>query len=437
MSAAYKIKQNSSNTPAPRTQNAGERNRRILIVEDEPGIADAYRDILAPKAANVIPIRRSSRMPDAANTDRPSSSENFELTIATNAETALAEIKHAVTHGRSFTMGFFDVLLGGGMDGIELVKKAQEIDPNLFAVFVTAYSDRNIDSIQTVLGGGDRDEASRWDYLNKPFSHGEILQKARNGVAVWNLQREKERQDANLASLQRQLLENERLTTMATVARGIGHEFKNILNSILGKAELSQSLTTLDAVREQMKSISTGAKRAGEVLERFHFLHAPNEQKLSKQWTFADQPIEEALTLLSHELKANNVRVCWIRRKRSLVYGNATGLMQVFVNLTINAIHAMGTSGQIDLSIVETTDQVEIRFRDYGPGADPKIVSRLTEAFFTTKGAGGTGLGLAIAKDIIEIEHGGRFVAQNHEIKGFEVVIQLPMKETAGGNAAK
>ena len=97
------------------------------------------------------------------------------------------------------------------------------------------------------------------------------------------MKREKQIKDENMASLQRQLLEHERLATMATVARGIGHEFRNILNSIIGKAQLSTSLNNVDSMREQMKNILTASKRAAEVLERFHFLHNPSAQKNSEE----------------------------------------------------------------------------------------------------------------------------------------------------------
>lgn len=406
-------------------------NHRILVVEDEHGIAEAYRDILSPRSQGVLPIRRSSRSAESAEASK--SIEKFDLVVVHDAESALAEVKRAVSMKKPFTMGFFDVLLGGGMDGIELVKCIHEIDKTMYAVFVTAYSDRNVDSIQALLGHGDQDSASRWDYLNKPFNQGEILQKARSGVAIWNLKREKQIKDEHMSSLQRQLLEHERLATMATVARGIGHEFRNILTSIVGKAELSENLNSVEALREQMRNILAASHRAADVLQRFHFLHNPDEQKMKKQWMFIDQPIDEALTLLSHQIKENNLKVCWTRRKKSLVLGNATGLMQVFVNLAINAMHAMGTTGQIDLSIVEIADRIEVRFRDYGPGVDKKILERLTEPFFTTKGENGTGLGLAIAKEIIEVEHDGKLTIQNHEFKGLEVLIVFPLSKDSSG----
>lgn len=418
-----------SSQPARRQADLPAYNQRILVVEDEPGIAEAYVQILKSTAGeNVVPIRRSSRSaqiaPETPKQEAPAKHpERFEVTVVHNAEDALAEIKKAVASGKPYTMGFFDVLLGTGMDGIELVKHVHEIDPFMYAVFVTAYSDRGVDSIQQFLGDQN---TTRWDYLNKPFSQGEILQKARNGVAFWNLQREKQAAEEYTSNLQRQLFESERTATMATVARGIGHEFRNMLTLIIGKAELAQNLQTTDALKESMKMILNASYRASDVLKRFNYLHSPGDQKIVKRFMPAAKPIEEALLLMNHQIRDNKLQVCWIRKKSCYVEANGTSLMQVFVNLLINSMHAMGKSGQVDISVQQLDDLIEIRFRDFGPGCPPDVLNRITEPFFTTKGDQGTGLGLSISKEIVEEEHGGTFKVSNHEVKGFEVVITLP-----------
>lgn len=410
-------------------------NQRILVVEDEVGIADVYREILGAGQNTVIPLRRSSRStPASPSSDTQVSSDSrgqrvadaFEVTVVHDATQALIEVNRALKAGKPFTMGFFDVLLGEGMDGIELVKQIRQLDPHMYAVFVTAYSDRGVDSIQSFLGSH---EASDWDYLNKPFSQGEILQKARNGVALWNLRREKALRDDSLATLQRQLLEQERLVTMATVARGIGHEFRNILTSIIGKAELGANLNTSEQLKETLKVILSAGHKAADVLERFNHLHAPKDRIVSKKWMYAHTPIEEAIKLLSHQVKDHGVRICWIRKKTCFIHANSTALTQVFVNLLINSMHAMGSSGQVDISVAEIDKRIEIRFRDFGPGIKPEILDRVTEPFFTTKGDKGTGLGLAISKEIIEEEHGGKLQISNHEMKGLEVLITFPLVE--------
>ncbi len=129
---------------------------------------------------------------------------------------------------------------------------------------------------------------------------------------------------------------------------------------------------------------------------------------------------------MNHQIRDHKVQICWIRKKSCFVEANPTSLMQVFVNLLINSMHAMGKSGQIDISVQQLDDVIEIRFRDFGPGCDPAILNKVTDPFFTTKGEHGTGLGLSISKEIVEEEHGGTFKITNHEVKGFEVVITLP-----------
>lgn len=415
--------------PARKPVESTALNQRILVVEDEPGIAEAYVQILkSTDTENVVPLRRTSRSAQVA-TEAPKpqqptkAPERFEVTVVHNAEDALAEIKKAIAVGKPYTMGFFDVLLGSGMDGIELVKHVHEVDPHMYAVFVTAYSDRGVDAIQSFLGDQN---TTRWDYLNKPFSQGEILQKARNGVAFWNLQREKEMAEEYTANLQKQLFESERTATMATVARGIGHEFRNILTLIIGKAELAGNLQSTDALKDSMKMILNASYKASDVLKRFNYLHNPQDQKVVKRFMPASKPIEEALLLMNHQIRDHKVQICWIRKKSCFVEANPTSLMQVFVNLLINSMHAMGKTGQVDISVQQLDDLIEIRFRDFGPGCPPDILNRITEPFFTTKGEQGTGLGLSISKEIIEEEHGGTFKISNHEVKGFEVVITLP-----------
>ena len=428
---------NTERTPLP--TEASERNTRILVVEDEHGIADAYRDILGAKTGNVVPMSRSSRVSayappasgesqQAAPQVQPRPDEKFELTIVHSAEKALAEVKHAVAKGKPFTMGFFDVLLGPGIDGIELVKRIHEIDPNIYAVFVTAYSDRNVDSIQSLLG---QKQTSRWDYLNKPFSQGEILQKARNGVALWNLQREKQLRDEHVTSLQSQLRDHERFAIMTLVARGIGHEFRNIMTTIIGKAALASNLNTIDQLRETVKTILKASQRATEILDRFKHLRNPEMQKIVKKSLAAHEPLDEALALIGHELQEKNIQVCWIKKKNLKMQGNATSLVQVYMNLFLNAAQAMGNSGQIDLSVAEVGGRIEVKVRDFGPGLAPEIAAKVTEPFFTTKKTG-TGLGLAIVKDIVEIEHEGSLILANHQSKGLEVTLIFPIDTTDG-----
>ena len=118
-------------------------NRKILVVEDEPDIAQSYVDILKNDTPTIRPQSRFQ----TEKKEILGSLNNFDLTIVNSAEDALKKVQEMKSKGESFAMGFFDVRLSHGMDGIELVKHIFSMDPNFYAVFVTAYQDRSIESI--------------------------------------------------------------------------------------------------------------------------------------------------------------------------------------------------------------------------------------------------------------------------------------------------
>jgi two-component system, NtrC family, sensor kinase len=397
-------------------------NRRILVVEDEPEIAKSYESILNLPLSNVVPMRRSSRSQGAPEVQAKVVG-GFEVVIVNQAVKALEEVKKAVADGKPFAMGFFDVLLGPGIDGIELVRQIHQIDPNMFAVFVTAYNDRNVDSISSLLG---ETMADKWDYLNKPFSEGEILQKARNTIALWNLRRQKTDQDGKLADANRRLHNGERMVSVAAVARGVGHEFGNILTQIIGQAELGRAGSET-RMKQALDTILKATETASVILERFKNLARSAESSSSKKMIWAHSPVIEALELMGHQIKISDIKVVRVKSEKVQVMASHASLVQVFVNLIINSIHAMGGPGQIDFSLFKDGNSVEYRIRDYGPGIPENLLDKVVEPFFTTKGEQGTGLGLSICKEIVEIEHRGEFVVRNNPMKGAEIVIRLPV----------
>lgn len=400
-------------------------NTRILVVDDEAEIGKAYASVLKPKDNKVTPISSRSSRSTSAESAPENEKYQFDVVVCTSAAEALSHVQTSKAQGRPFAMGFFDVKLGPGMDGVELVKAIHETDPNVLAVFVTAHNDRTIDSISKVVG---REREDKWDYMSKPFTDSEILQKARNFISLWNLKKQSDSQAGQLAALNQRVLESERVTSVAAVARGVAHEFGNLLMQITGKAEVSRSKSE-DEMRQAFDKIIDASQRASEILDRFNNLSDAKPVVSEKQLYFIDKIMADSMDLMAHQFKLQNIKVCVIKRDKVQAEVNSTSILQVFVNLMINSIHAMGDSGQIDFSVQDlNADYVEVRVRDYGPGVKDEILSRITEPFFTTKGKKGTGLGLAICREIIEIDHGGEFRVQNHSTKGFEVVIKIPKK---------
>ena len=401
--------------------------RRILVVDDEKDIADSFKDILLPESSNVKPLRSTrSRKPEHVEKHE----EEFEVVVVYTAEAALEEVRKSLKDKKPFAMGFFDVMLGGSMDGIELVHEIQKLDEEMNAVFVTAYNDRSVDTIRNLLGEA---KTSQWDYMNKPFTKGEILQKARNFVSLWNLKRERALSQKKMAKVQRQLLESERSNSVAAISRGVTHEFGNILMQIMGKADISRGKEEAD-MRKALEVILDASQRAAKILDRFKNLSNTGNGENEKEMVDLKDVLEKAIDLMEFQFKDQQVKISRIRMESAVVPVNTTSLLQVIVNLIINSIAAMGDSGQLDFEITATHNYAELRIRDYGPGIKSEILEKVKEPFFTTKGKGGSGLGLAICNEIVQIEHGGEFIIRNHGVKGLEALIRLPLNDPMEDN---
>jgi len=417
--------------PPKQTKAPPELNRRILIVDDEPAIADGIKSLLSPNGGNVIQMRKSSRSApvSAPAEDSQNQMPPYELTVVNNPQAALDAIKKSLSEEKPFAMGFFDVLLGADIDGIELVKQVQALDSDLFAVFVTAYHDRSVDSINEFLGVENSD---RWDYINKPFTDGEIIQKARNVTSLWNLKKMKEWNEEQLADAQRMLLQNERVNTVAAVGRSVAHEFGNLLMQIVGHAELAVLKNEPQRMKDALETILKASDTAGSVLGRFKKLAQGGQSTAEHKLLNMIHPLEEALNLMSYQFRKSQVKVVKSKFDQVLLEANAHSLVQVLMNVFINACHAMPNGGEIDLSLKKIdADTIEIQIRDHGTGIPVEILPKVTEALFTTKGSQGSGLGLAICKEIVEIEHGGEFIIDNHPQGGAIVTIRLPTRQEA------
>jgi len=399
-------------------------NRRILVVDDEPEIAKGIQEILRPHDAGTAVKARSSRSIKIVGTG--TTKEEFEVVVANNPGDALKAIRQSITEGRPFAMGFFDVVLNADMDGIELVKQALLLDNRLFAVFVTAYHDRNVDTIGQYIGEENRE---KWDYINKPFGEGEILQKARNATSLWDLHRLKEWQAERLSEAHQLLLQNERHNAAAAVGRSVAHEFGNLLTHIVGHAELAMDHTDVKSMKAAMEIILRAGDTATSVLKRFRKLNNAIEAAPEFKDVDVRQIFEEALELMEFRFRRHMVEVDRTELQAVKAQVNRNSLIQVLVNLYINAMHAMPDGGKLYLGAQIEEDNVVLSVRDTGGGIPEDILPKVIEPLFTTKGDGGSGLGLAICKEIVEIEHNGEFRIENHPQKGVVVKITVPLKQ--------
>lgn len=426
MSNAAKLIQDQKNILP---ENSPVPNRKILIVEDEISIAEGMREILCPTSGTKIASSRSNRNLKVVDAKAPGG--EFDVVVVHSPTDALKVIESSLKEQRPFAMGFFDVMLGADIDGIELVKRVLAMDSDLIAVFVTAYHDRNVDSIGTVLGDTNRE---RWDYINKPFTDGEILQKARNSTSLWDLHRLKEWQATRLSEAHQLLLQTERLNSAAAVGRSVAHEFGNLMTHILGHAEIALQNKSPAAMQNSLEIILKASDTAVEVLKRFRRLNDNSEIHSRIRSHNLARIVEEALELMEFRFRKHSVKVDKSKLKPLIVDFNRNALIQVIVNILINGLHAMPNGGTFEISLSEKDGSSLLQIKDTGGGIPEDILPRIMEPLFTTKGSEGSGLGLAICKEIIEIEHGGEFKIENHPSGGVIVTIQIPLVQQEESN---
>ncbi len=387
-------------------------NNRLLILDDEKDIVDAYCAFLEP--ANAGAAKVSSRSVQSTPSPAAGASQAYTLIRAGSGKEALELVRAEYASGNRLAGGFFDVKLEGGMDGLQVVQEIWKIDPDVLCTVVTAYQDRSIEDIDALFGARFKDQ---WDYLNKPFTRAEIVQKARQMVASWN------RREA-LKNAQVQLVISERLAAVGQVARGIGHEFGNILQAIVGKADLGLMDTDLKKVQEKLKTILQAADRAALIIRNLQYFSKSAPTKVRVSFTEA---FNNVLVLVDHELKKHSIETSKSFSPDAVLIGNAQELEQVVLNLIINATHAMPDGGPLELGCRLEKGFVIAWVRDSGTGIPADVLPRIFDFAFTTKGEKGSGLGLAICKQIVD-SHGGRIHVQTDQGKGTTFSLIIPVK---------
>jgi two-component system NtrC family sensor kinase len=150
-----------------------------------------------------------------------------------------------------------------------------------------------------------------------------------------------------------------------------------------------------------------------------------------------NEGLESTISIAWNELK---YKTTIIREygQLPLVWCNLGQLNQVFLNILVNAAHAIKEQGEIRIATREEEGAVRIVVSDTGSGISPEHIKRIFDPFFTTKEIGkGTGLGLAIAYDIVVNKHGGLIEVSSEVGKGTAFTISLPVKSAPGQKGAE
>jgi two-component system, NtrC family, sensor kinase len=219
----------------------------------------------------------------------------------------------------------------------------------------------------------------------------------------------------DMATLQAKLVQTEKMAAVGQMVSGVAHEVNNPLTAILGFADLLlENSDVPESVRQELQVIMQEAQRTKEIIQNLLSFARQNPVRRSK--VQINQILRRTITLRAYDFTNRGIALLeHFDEALPEVEGDAHQLQQVFLNILNNAYDAVCESaceGQVMVETAHTVGNVEVRFRDNGPGI--KHIERIFDPFFTTKDVGkGTGLGLSICYGIMR-EHGGEISCFNN-----------------------
>lgn len=406
-----------------------ETRRTILVVDDEPSITDLLVRILE--------------------------TQGIEGLECNDSELALEKIK-----GGGIDLVITDLRMPK-MDGLELIRRAREIDGELSFIVITGFS-----SMETFL---DAAHEGISDFILKPIDRKQFLGAVKKVL-------EKKSLTENLIARTRQLLQAEKMATIGLLSAGVAHEINNPTTFIRTNLQLmgeyikrmkprleNLDKTNVESIRNiilnefphMIDEALKGTERIQKIVAGIkHYAHMGDEASTEK--VDIREVIAQSVNLVRAKIR-KNITITENYLNIREIRGQFSKLEQVFVNLLVNAADAIAErmnkvkgekgsqfSGLIDVSatVIEggvvdgerTPDYLVLTFYDNGGGIPEEKLDRVFDPFFTTKAVGvGTGLGLYICYEIIK-QHGGEITVQSEKGEGTAFIIKLPVE---GSSAAK
>ena len=246
--------------------------------------------------------------------------------------------------------------------------------------------------------------------------------------------------------LKAELTESQRLATIGTIAAVIAHEFNNLLTPIISYAQFAlesveKGAPDMEMIKKALTKSYQSSTKAGRICASM--LDLARGESTSSQ-VDVQRLVEEVLLVLARDPQKDGIALRVQVQPGLCVSGDHIQLEQVLLNLLINARHAMlGKGGSLTVKAQrgETSEEIRIQVIDTGPGIPEKLLPKIFQPFFTTKGTAkkgetrGTGLGLAICKEIIE-HHKGRIEVTSEVGRGTTFTIYLPAAQTIASSAA-
>jgi len=355
------------------------------------------------------------------------------------------------------------------IDGFELIEKVRTHFPmDKLAIIGLSARGNPLLSSQFLKRGAN-------DFLSKPYFQEELIWRVNQNVEMLDhiqlqrsyreqLEEKIEEQTAKINESQAMILHQEKLAAIGQLAAGVAHEINNPIGFITSnlhtlKKYVDKTLAYLEAVDDSLEQMPDSLKA--------HLSTARKKQKIAlliedlpelvtdcldgterikkivtglksfarkddsvQQLADINQCIEDAITVSWNEIKYKaQIERDFGDLPQTFCYPQQ--LSQVFMNLLVNAAHAIEKQGVISIRTRNGNDINEVMIKDTGCGIATENLEKIFEPFYTTKKQNkGTGLGMCISRDIVE-RHQGTIKIESHVGEGTTFVLKFPVLQGA------
>ena len=235
-----------------------------------------------------------------------------------------------------------------------------------------------------------------------------------------------------IVELQQQVKLKENFAVLGEMSSGIAHEFKNSIATILGYAQLSVGETSVEVLQNYAREIQKESRSMSTMFTDFLNFARPVDPSI------VDVEVRELLQSVIADVRNSRpgpYKVIFDSSQTASLPCDATLVRQLFMNLLLNAVEAVGdvSSGEGRISVglekIRERDSGSIRIviEDNGAGIPVHELTKIFYPFFTTK-SHGTGLGLSLVQKIV-LAHNGRIEAQNADPHGARFVVTFPLQD--------
>jgi PAS domain S-box-containing protein len=229
--------------------------------------------------------------------------------------------------------------------------------------------------------------------------------------------------------LERSLIQAEKIAATGRMAATIAHEINNPLEAVLNLLYLLRPLVESSEGRNYLNTAEMELDRVSHIAKQT--LGYYREHASALRVSLADL-VEHAATVYGPRCAMHDITLEWHLESHAKIMARRGELMQVISNLIANSIYAMPKGGTLRISVTEVSEPtagLTLCVKDTGTGIPAENLSRVFDAFFTTRTTIGTGIGLFVAKQFVE-GHGGSIALESSvdpETHGTTVSIFLPL----------